>query len=204
LPAEDFSLEPELFDFEADPPDFPLLSFVIPAALALLTIAPETAPVTAPLAASNKTSVITSAALATMPFELFDEELFLEPDDAFPVEEDFFAEADLLVDLAADLVADFAVDLLVDVDFAADLAAGLAFFGADFAAADLAAVLVFVAAVPDEAGFAADLPADADFDESAFFPDEAELAVAVFLPVAAFAESFFDFVVAITFSLKMC
>ena len=197
---EDFSLELELFAFEAEPPDdFPLLSLVIPAALALPTIAPETAPVTAPLAASIKTSAITSVAFATMPFELFDEELFLELD-AFEEEVDFFAEADLPVDLDADLDA----GLAVDVDFAADFAAVLAVFGADLAA-DLDAVLVFVAAVPDEAGFAADLPADADFDvfdESAFFPADAEPAAAGFLPVAAFAESFFDFVVVITFSLK--
>jgi hypothetical protein len=206
LLPEDFSLELELLPFEAEPPDddFPLLSFVIPAALALPTIAPETAPVTAPLAASSKTSVITSVAFATIPFELFDEEelLFLEPDDF--EEEDFFAEADLP---PVDFDADFVADLADDVDFAADFAAGLAVFGADFAAGFAAAVLVFVAAVPDEAGFAADLPADADFDvfdESVFFPADAELAAAGFLPVAAFAESFFDFVVAITFSLKMC
>lgn len=197
-------LEPEAVDLEAELPDFPLLLFAASvAAFAPELIAPAIAPLTAPLAASFNISVITSAAWLTMPCELLPEDFFLAEDLAG---EDFLPADDLLVDFEADLAeddVDLAAGLAADVDLAAGLAAAdFAVFGADLAAG-LVAVLAFVAAVPE--AVLADSPADADFDvvaESAFFP-AADLAAAGFLLAAAFAVSFFDFVVAITFSLKV-
>lgn len=166
--------------------DLPLLSPTLPAASTAPLIAPSAAPPAAPIT----TSLIASAALATIPL----------PDDDFLAvvlgADAFFAEAvDLEVAGFFAGVADFeAVDLEAD-DLEAD----------DFEVDALDAAGFFAVSVfPAVEDFFESVPA-ADFEALDLPPaDEEVLPVAAFLPsTVIFTESFLLVVVAIAFSLKV-
>ena len=209
--------EPELFDLEAEPLAFDELAFAFLSvnALAPAPIAPVIAPPAAPETTPLATLVKTSVAEATKPCdELFDELAleagFLAEDDLFALEgfvpedfaEDFEPELDDLLP-APDFEAVFEAppdDLLDDVDFEADFEPvdGELFAEDDFVPDDFEAV-----------DFGADF--GAGFAEAAFLlpadvedllADEDDLLAPAFpLEVDDFAESLFDFVVAIFLSL---
>ncbi len=215
----DLPVEPELFDFEAELPvfDLPLFAFwELAKAFAPASMAPATAPPAAPETMPFATSFKTLPAEATKPLgEFFDEELalaagFLAEDDLLAVD-DFVLEDFTPEDFADDFEAPFGDllpepdfepapdDLLVD-DFAAvfelvagELCAEDDFVPDDFEAVDLA---------PDfEAGEAEVdflLPAD---EEDLLVAEEDLVAAALLLETDDFAESLFDFVVAISLSL---
>jgi len=220
----DLPAESELFDFEAELPDFdepPFAFWVLAKAFAPAPIAPVTAPPAAPETMPFATSFKTLPAVATKPVdELFDEELdlaagFLAEDDLLAVDdfvlEDFapedFAPEDFTDDFEPpldDLLPDpdfepAPDDLLVD-DFAAvfEPVAEELFAGDDLVAAALETVILATVFEAGEAEVDFLLPADED---DLLVAEDDLLAAALPLEVDDFAESLFDFVVAIALSL---
>ena len=215
----DLPAESELFDFEAELPDFdepPLAFWVLAMAFAPAPMAPVTAPPAAPETMPFATSFKTLPAVATKPLgELFDEELdlaagFLAEDDLLAVDdfvlEDFTPEGfaddfeppldDLLPDPDFELAPD---DLLVD-DFAAvfEPVAGELFAEDDLVGAVFETVILATVFEAGEAEVDFLLPAD---EEDLFVAEDDLFAAALPLEADDFAEFLFDFVVAIFLSL---
>jgi len=215
LLVADLPAEPELFDFEAELPDFdepPFAFWELAKTFAPAPMAPVTAPPAAPETMPFATSFKTLPAEAIKPLgELFDEELalaadFLAEDDLLAVDD--FAPEDLaddfeppLDDLLPDLDFEPAPDDLLVDDFAAvfePVAEEL------FAAGDLVGVAfetVILATVFEVGEAEVDflLPAD---EEDLLDAEDDLLAAALPLEADDFAELVFGFDVAITFSLS--
>jgi hypothetical protein len=231
----DLPAESELFDFEAELPDFdepPFAFWVLAKAFAPAPRAPVTAPPAAPETMPFATSFKTLPAVATKPVdELFDEELdlaagFLAEDDLLAVDdfvledfapEDFAPEDFAPEDFAPeDFTDDFEPplddllpdpdfepapdDLLVD-DFAAvfEPVAEELFAGDDLVAAALETVILATVFEAGEAEVNFLLPAD---EEDLLVAEDDLFAAALPLEVDDFAESLFDFVVAIALSFS--
>ena len=210
----DLPPEPELFDLEAELLAFdepPFAFWGLATAFAPAPMAPVTAPPAAPETMPFATSFKTLPAEATKPLdELFDEELDLAA--GFLAEDDLLAVDDFVPEDFADDFEPPLDDLLLDPDFepapdgllvddfaavfepvAEELFAEDDFVPDDFDAVELA---------PDFGAGEAEvdflLPAD---EEDLLVAEDDLLAAALPLEADDFAESLFDFVVAISLSL---
>lgn len=214
LLVADLPAEPELFDFEAALPAFdepPFAFWGLATAFAPAPMAPVTAPPAAPETMPFATSLKTLPAEATKPLdELFDEELdlaagFLAEDDLLAVDdfvpEDFADDFEPpLDDLPPDADFEPAPDDLLADDFAAvfEPVAEELFAEDDFVPDDFDAVELAPDFGAGEAEVDFLLPAD---EEDLLVAEDDLFAAALPLEVDDFAESLFDFVVAIVLSL---
>jgi len=214
LAEADLPAEPELFDFEAEPPAFdepPFAFWVLANTFAPAPMAPVTAPPAAPETMPFATSFRTLPAVAMKPLgALLDEELDLAA--GFLAEDDFLAVDDFVPEDFADDFEPPLDDLLADPDFEPPLddllvedfaavfepVAEELFVGDDLVAAALETVILATVFEAGEAEVDFLLPAD---EEDLLVAEDDLLAAALPLEADDFAEPLFDFVVAIALSL---